>query len=133
MRAYIAIKFHADHSNRAAIEEISAGLAAQSIETICIARDLEGWGETRFTPDALMKESFAEIEACDFILVELSEKGVGIGIEAGYAYAQGIPIFTIAKTGCDTSETLRGISRRVYLYDTIKDLNPFFAQLTNGL
>jgi len=30
------------------------------------------------------------------MVVDLTEKGVGVGIEAGYARARGIPIVTIA-------------------------------------
>jgi nucleoside 2-deoxyribosyltransferase len=78
-----------------------------------------------------MKKSFSEIETCYLILVELSEKGAGIGIEAGYVSAKKIPIFTIAKTGCDISETL--ISSHVYVYDKTENLKLFFAQLTNLL
>jgi len=133
MRAYLVIKYHADQRNRKEIEQISTLLGAAGIETVCIARDLENWGKTRFSPKTLMKKSFSEIEACDLILVELSEKGVGIGIEAGYAYAKKIPIFTIAKTGCDISETLRGISSQVHVYDKIENLASFFAQLTRTL
>ncbi len=131
MRAYLAIKFHSDQRNRTAIEEISTSLGVEGIETICIARDLENWGKTRFAPNLLMQKSFAIIDTCDFILVELSEKGVGIGIEAGYAYAQDIPIFTIAKTGCDISETLRGISQQVFFYNTPKNLDFIFSQLAS--
>jgi len=133
MRAYLAIKFHSDHRNRRDIEKISARLGAEGIETICVARDLENWGKTQYPPETLMKKSTAEIDACDFILVELSEKGVGIGIEAGYAYAHEIPIITIAKTGCEISETLRGISSQIFIYDRIENLKPFFAQLTKIL
>jgi len=44
-----------------------------------------------------MKKSTTAIDKCDFSLVELSEKGAGIGIELDYAYAHEIPIFTIWK------------------------------------
>jgi nucleoside 2-deoxyribosyltransferase len=44
------------------------------------------------------------------------------GIEAGYAYAKGVPIITIAKNGSDISETLIGISKKIYFYNNIEDL-----------
>jgi len=44
-----------------------------------------------------MKKSITAINKCDFSLVELSEKGAGIGIELGYSSAHEIPIFTIWK------------------------------------
>lgn len=47
MRAYIAIKYHADHGNRECIEGISTALDQQGFETVCITRDLEKWGEVQ--------------------------------------------------------------------------------------
>lgn len=46
-----------------------------------------------------------------------------MGIEAGYAYAKGIPIITIAKSGSDISETLEGISDEIIFYNSIEDLD----------
>ena len=56
-----------------------------------------------------MKRAFLEIKRAAFVLIECSEKGVGIGIEAGYAYANGIPIVVIYRSGADLSNTLSGI------------------------
>ena len=60
--------------------------------------------------------------------MDLTEKGVGVGIEAGYAWAQGIPIVTIAKRGSDVSTTLQGISQAVLWYDEFDDLIEFFVE-----
>lgn len=117
MQAYLAIKYHPDHRNRPRIEAISAALAQCGYETVCIARDVEAWGAVHLAPEALMRASFAALAASDLLVVELSEKGVGIGIEAGYAHAKGIPIVAIAQRGADISTTLRGISQRVHWYD----------------
>lgn len=126
VKAYLAIKFHADGRNRALIEGITAVLAQRGIDTFCVVRDLEKWGQVHFSPDVLMQKSFHEIDQVDMLIVELSEKGVGIGIEAGYAHAKGIPIITIARTGADISETLRGISQTVFFYDSLTDLPVVF-------
>jgi nucleoside 2-deoxyribosyltransferase len=122
VKAYIAIKYHTDSRNRPLIEALSAVLAEAGAGSLCIARDVEGWGRVRLDPAALMERSFAEIDASDFLLVDLTEKGVGIGIEAGYARARGIPVLTVAREGSDVSETLRGISREVHLYEDPADL-----------
>lgn len=55
-------------------------------------------------------------------IIDFTEKGVGLGIEAGYAYAKEIPVITIAKNGSDISETLKGISKEVFFYNNIDDL-----------
>jgi hypothetical protein len=126
MQLYLAIKYHADQHNRAAIEAITAVLAAQGHETFCVARDLEQWGAVLFPPDELMRRSFQAICVADLVLVELTEKGVGLGIEAGYAHANGIPVVVIARNGADISETLRGIVTDLFFYTDYRDL----AQLT---
>ncbi|MCP4598951.1 MAG: nucleoside 2-deoxyribosyltransferase [Proteobacteria bacterium] len=127
MRAYIAIKYHSDHSNMETVEMISSALESHGFETICVARDLEKWGQVQFSPNVLMQRSFDEIDASDILLVDLTEKGVGIGIEAGYAFAKQIPIIVIARAGSDISTTLRGISHHAFLYNEFDDLDRFFA------
>ncbi len=76
-----------------------------------------------------MKKTFDLIGECDLVIIELSEKGVGLGIETGYACAKGIPVVTVAKRGSDISETLRGISEEIIFYDDVRDLEPFFTNL----
>lgn len=116
MRAYLAIKFHEDMSNRQLIEQLALHLSLQGIETSIMVRDHERWGEKQFPPGELMKITFEEINICDLLIVETTEKGVGLGIEAGYAYAKGIPIIVIAKEGADISQTLRGVAHKVISY-----------------
>ncbi|MEM7129012.1 MAG: hypothetical protein AAF702_21950 [Chloroflexota bacterium] len=89
---------------------------------------MEEWGAKHFSPQELMKRTFEIIDLCDICLIDLSEKGVGLGIEAGYAFAQGKPIYTIAKTGSDISTTLAGISTAVYHYQGMDDLTLFLAR-----
>jgi nucleoside 2-deoxyribosyltransferase len=62
-------------------------------------------------------------------VVELSEKGVGVGIEAGYARAKGKPIITVARRESDVSDTLRGISREVFIYQDKGELEKFFGNV----
>lgn len=130
MKIYLAVKYHSDNQNRALIEQISAVLEKQGFETVCITRDIEQWGQIHFTASELMKRTFAEIEASDLVVVDLTEKGVGVGIEAGYANARGIPIITIARKGSDISTTLAGISQQVFLYDGFDELLRFFQPLS---
>lgn len=122
MKIYLAIKYHPDQQNRAQIESILAEFEDSGHQTVCVARDVEHWGQISFSPRELMKRSFTEIESSDVVVVDLTEKGVGLGIEAGYARAKGIPVITIAPAGTDISTTLEGISRRVVFYREMSDL-----------
>lgn len=129
MKIYLAIKYYPNQQNRVWIETISSMLESQGFETVCIARDVERWGQVDFNPAELMQRSFAELEASDAVVIELTEKGVGLGIEAGYAYAKGIPIIIIARKGSDISTTLQGISLRVFWYNDFDELAQFFSQI----
>ena len=75
-----------------------------------------------------MARTFEEIDRCDLVIIELTEKGVGVGIEAGYAHARGKRIVTVAERGADVSTTLAGISSRVILYDRVEDLSRRFGR-----
>ena len=129
MKAFLAIKYHADNANRPRIEGIAAALETCGFETVCIARDVERWGQVQLDPAELMARSLAEIDGCDVVVVDVSEKGVGVGIEAGYAYARRVPILTIAAQGADVPATLQGISREVFQYRQLGELAEFFKHL----
>jgi len=133
MKAYIGIKFHPDNRNRATIELLSQLLASCGFETVCVRRDLEQWGAVPFSPEALMQQTCTVIDTCDLVVIELTEKGVGLGIEAGYAYARGLPVVTIARVGADISTTLRGISTAVCLYRGATELGAFFSRVREAL
>ncbi|MBE2225099.1 MAG: nucleoside 2-deoxyribosyltransferase [Anaerolineae bacterium] len=127
-QAYLGIKFYADQRNRPLIEMITAVLTQAGWTTQVIVRDVEQWGAVQLTPQALMARTFAVIEASDMAVIDLTEKGVGLGIEAGYAFAKGIPVMTIARAGSDISTTLRGISKAVCLYRNEADLVACFRE-----
>ena len=127
MKAYLGIKFHADNRNREDIEMISQVLATCGFLTVCIRRDVERWGVVELSPQELMEKTFDVMRSCQLAVIDLTEKGVGLGIEAGYAYACGIPVVTIARTGSDISTTLRGISQACCLYDGPSELQTFLV------
>lgn len=116
MKTYLVIKFKEDNSNRKLIEDISTVLNKMGMNTTVMVRDYEKWGEVKFTPSELMQKTFQIIDSSDLLVIEFSEKGVGIGIEAGYAFAKHKPIFVVAKEGSDISNTLRGIAKDIIFY-----------------
>ena len=127
MKIFLSIKYHPDHRNRDLIELITQVL--QPHRVTCIARDVEEWGKKKFGSRELMQKTFDEIDSSDIVVVELSEKGVGVGIEAGYARAKGKPIIAVARRGSEISETLKGISREVFIYQDTSVLEKFFRTL----
>jgi hypothetical protein len=129
MKAFISIKYHADHANRSRIEAIAAALGACGLESTCVARDVEGWGAVSLAPAELMRRTFEAMRSSHLVLVDLTEKGVGVGIEAGYAYASRLPILTIAQQGASISETLRGLSHSVHFYRDPDDLGELLGRV----
>ncbi len=134
MKAYLAIKFHADYSDKKLIEDISNALQKIDVVTVVMVRDFERWGEVKFTPQELMQKSFVELDKSDFLIIEYSEKGVGLGIEAGYAYAKNIPIFVIAKANSEISDTVKGIAKSTFFYNDPVEItkNSEFIKLAGG-
>ena len=128
-KAYLAIKFYKDCRNRKLIEQIVESLYKIGFESLAMIRDFEKWGEIKFSPKKLMNLTFEQIDKSDLILVEFSEKGIGLGIEAGYAYAKNIPIIVIAKKGSDISTTMQGVAKKTIFYNDPKDLTQKFKSL----
>jgi len=123
MKVYIGIKYHEYYNNKPIVNNITSALERKGYETVCIIRDIEKEGKIKYSASELMKITFQEIDSCDLIFIDLTEKGVGLGIEAGYAFSKGIPIVIIAKYGSEVSETLVGISENVIFYDDIEDID----------
>lgn len=115
-RAYIGIKFYEDNRNKNEILALSDWLNRVGYDTICIARDVEKWATVDLTPQELMQISFAEIDRSDLVVIEMSVKGVGLGIEAGYAYAKGKPVIVLIREGHDLSATMAGIATKIITY-----------------
>lgn len=120
--AYLGIKYHPDNRNRSLIESVAQAMAGEGITTHVVARDVERWGEVSLSPEELMVRTFEAIDGSDFVLIELSEKGVGLGIEAGYAFARSIPVVVVHRAGTGVSATLAGIADAIFEYRNEADL-----------
>jgi len=121
-RAYFGIKYHEDNRNRDQIESLSVALKNDGIETICIVRDVEKWGDVQLSPQELMKITFDEIDKSDFVILEMTEKGVGLGIEAGYAVGKGKPVIVLTKEKQKLSTTMQGIATVVIQYSQPEEI-----------
>lgn len=126
MKIYLAIKFHSDFSNRAFIEELSSALERAGHTTIVAVRDFEQWGALKFSNKEIMTQDFKAIKESDLLLVEFSEKGVGLGVATGFAKALGKPIVVIAKTGSEISDTIEGTADKIIFYNSVDELTEAF-------
>jgi 2'-deoxynucleoside 5'-phosphate N-hydrolase len=122
-KAYLGAKYYDDNSNRRDIELLSHVLKRNGIDTVCVARNIGQWGKTQLTPTELMQRTFHEIELADIVVLEMSEKGVGLGIEAGYAYAKGKPIIVLIQREKELSATIQGVANKVISYERIEEID----------
>lgn len=130
---YLAIKFHSDHRNRELVDRISTEMESRGLTTVCVARDFEKWGEINLNPGDLMQIALDAVRQSDAVVIEFSEKGVGLGIEAGYASASEIPVFVLHRQDADVSTTLRGVASAVIEYTDGDSLNEAIDSLVAGI
>ena len=130
---YLAIKFHADHRNRELVDRISAVFEKHGLTTICAARDFEKWGQVSFDAHDLMQRALEAIHRSAAVVVEFTEKGVGLGIEAGYAAALDIPVFVLLRPEAEVSTTLDGISTDVFRYADDDSLNSAATRIADKI
>jgi hypothetical protein len=131
-KVYLAIKFHADHRNRELVDRISRAFEGHGLTIVCAARDIEDWGRVSFDAHDLMQHALDAIRHSTAVVVEFTEKGVGLGIEAGYAAAHGIPVFVLLRPEADVSTTLDGISAEVFRYVDDGSLNNAAARIADA-
>lgn len=134
IHSFFALKFHEGDEDRAKVEAIEAALNKAGIEITLMARDVEKWGEAKIPEGkTLMRDyAFPAMQKCDCNIIEFSEKGVGLGMNAGYCFAIGRPIYIIAKPGSDISTTMANVAEKVIIYDKPEDLIEPFTQIAKN-
>ena len=75
----------------------------------------------------MMNQAMIDIDKCDMLIAETSEKGIGIGIEVGYARAKNKPIVYLRNACVKHSTTVSGISSYQIVYNNINDLQEQLA------
>lgn len=131
LHSFFALKFHDGDEDLAKVEAIEKALNKAGVEITLMARDVEKWGQA-FIPEgkALMRDyAFPAMLQCDCNIIEFSEKGVGLGMNGGFCYAVGKPIYVIAKTNSDISTTMANIATEIIFYDTPEDLVEPFTRI----
>lgn len=117
MKAFLAIKYYNDSKNKELIENITNTLKKIDIDVFAFVNlDL------KVSAKELMIMAFEEIDKADIFLIEASEPSIGIGIESGYAYMKNKPIYLIANKNAYVSDSIKGISDKIVIYDYFEDL-----------
>ena len=130
-KAFMSLKFDAGEDDKKKIDDLTNALLLAGIENVVMARDVEKYGKAVLPEGTKLMPNYAfpTMKKCDMLIVEFSEKGVDLGIGAGYAYAIGLPIYVIAKTGSDISLTMKNLAKEIIFFDNINELTEKFKEL----
>jgi len=123
MRVFLSIKFWGDDRNRRDVEGVIAAIEDAGFEVYCFRRDAEKWGEIEFEPEEMMNITFNEISKSDFLIANVADWPIGVGVEAGYAYAKGIPVICICSADKKVANTVAGLADHVVRYQDYGDLS----------
>ena len=122
MKAFLSIKFPGDDRNREWVETIIRAIEEAGFDVFCFRRDAEEWGGKQFTPEKMMRLTFDRINHSDLVIADVSDWPIGVGVEAGYAHAKGIPIICICPETKPVANTVGGIAKKVVRYSDYEDL-----------
>lgn len=136
LRAFMSLKFYPGLQSMQLVDNLTKALNDADIENFVMVRDYEKYGDAELPADVpLMAKAASEIEKSDLMIIEFSEKGVGLGMGAGIALGKGVPYFLIAKTGSDISSSIGSTASGIIFYDSFEELseklraNPVIAEL----
>lgn len=122
MKAFLAIKYYDDMRNKNLIETICKSFESQNIEVFAFARNIQNYGSCEMSGDEVMNLAFSEIKKSDIFIIDASELSIGIGIEAGVALSNNIPIYLIADKNAYVSNSVKGIAKNSYFYSSPEEL-----------
>lgn len=123
MKIYITARFKGAAEQRETIEALCEAVRSAGMEDFCFIRDIEHYTKFFDDPSELWERSRIELRACNGLLIDVSDiPTAGRVIEAGMAYAWGLPIFVLAKNGIEYKDVYDGIATKVIRYDTNYDI-----------
>lgn len=130
MKAYISVSYKKRKSFDAEINAIVEVLNEADILSIVFV------DQYKFDPSQekeMMKMAIEEIDSCDLLLAETSDKGIGIGIEVGYAKAKGKSVVYVRSESAEHSTTVSGISDFQVVYSNTDNLKQKLSEVVMKL
>ena len=131
MKAFLSIKFWGDNRNREDIERIIDAIEGAGFNLFCFVRDAEEWGKNQFEPEQMMTTTFNQIDQSDFLIANVADWPIGVGVEVGYAYARGVPIICICPMTEKVPNTVAGLAKHVIRYEDYNDLSKKLIALSS--
>lgn len=119
MKAYIAVSYSHRQKLDHSITAIVNTLVQQHITPFVF---VDVFSFDVITEKLMMQRALTAIDDSSLFIAETSYKAIGIGVEAGYAKAQGKPIIYLRQATADHSTTVSGISDYTIIYTDAADL-----------
>lgn len=121
MHAYVSAKYEGD-VNEETVRALCTAAERAGFLVSCTNRDFDDFGRTDRDAQELIPFMQDAIERADVLLLDLTDKGVGLGVEAGYATALGKPVVVLVHEDADVPGTLAGLSQTIIHYQSFDDL-----------
>ncbi|MFZ6025137.1 MAG: nucleoside 2-deoxyribosyltransferase [Bacteroidota bacterium] len=118
-RAYLAISLSLRPVLDPVIKTLQRVFAEYGIELFVFA------DQYQFSPNQekeMMQQAFLEIERCELLIAECSEKAIGVGIEAGYALGKNKQVWYMRQQTAPHSTTIAGAAHKSFIYHNTDDL-----------
>lgn len=119
MIAYIAVSFALRKQLEPAVQTIKTVLSQNQITPLVF---VDKYNFSVNEEKLMMQTAMHEINNCSFLIAETTDKGIGIGIEAGFAKAKNKPVIYLRNAAAAHSTTLAGLSNFQVIYTDTVDL-----------
>jgi len=130
MRAYISVSFN---KRKLLDKELTAIITTLKEFGIAAFVFVDHYKFELSEERQMMEQAMNEIDNCDLLIAETSDKGIGIGVEAGYAKAKNKPVIYLRQTDAAHSTTVSGISDSQIIYSDSGDLAKQLAVILDNL
>ena len=127
MKAYISVSYSRRKHLDKELNAIADVLNKLAIEPFVF---IDNYNFDLTQEQQMMQQAMSDIENCDLLIAETSNKGIGIGVEVGYAKAKNKPIIYVRQNNAAHSTTVSGISDFKIVYHDTDDLQ---KQLTYAI
>jgi nucleoside 2-deoxyribosyltransferase len=127
--AYLSIGYSSRSQLHTEVDAIRRVLSARNITLFVF---VEQYRFTAAQSTEMMQQAFADINACDLLIAEVSEKAIGVGIEIGFALGRAKPVICLRNSAAEHSTTAAGSAGHMIVYDDVPDLSAKFADTISG-
>ena len=119
MQAYISISFSKKNELEKEVQAIKNALGKFGISGFVFVDEYQFSAKEE---KEMMQKAMEDVEKSAILIAEVSEKGIGIGIEVGYAKAKNIPVIYVRNSSSEHSTTVSGIADFKIIYENEIDL-----------